>query len=67
MAASTCVPSAAAAPGRAPGAPRLRRVGQFTAPGTFFWGVDVDPKAQTLYATARDRLYVLLPTGAARS
>ena len=48
-------------------APRLRRVGQFTAPGTFFCGVVVDPKAQTLYATARDRLSVLLPTGSARS
>ena len=45
------------------GAPKLRRVGEFAPAGAFFWGVDVDPGSQTVYATDRDRLWLLLPTG----
>jgi hypothetical protein len=48
-------------------APTLRRVGQFWLPGSFIWGVDVDPRAQTVFATDRDRLWLLAPTGRARS
>ena len=48
-------------------APHLRRVGEFAPPGSFFWGVDVDPGRQTVFATDRNRLWVLMPTGAARS
>jgi hypothetical protein len=48
-------------------APRLRRVGEFAPADAFFWGVDVDPRGQTVFATDRGRLWVLLPTGRARS
>jgi hypothetical protein len=48
-------------------APRLRRVGQFAPASSFFWGVDVDPAGQTVFATDRNRLWVIQPLGVARS
>ena len=48
-------------------APKLRRVGEFAPPDAFFWGVEVDPKGETVFASGRGKLYVLMPTGAARS